>query len=384
MNIYSDGQLRAVGILERPCPMVHGALVDHGHRNRSTERWREVFKLAKDMGFQYIRGGIPWNRVWLDQDTFDWSQLDQEFAYAKELGLTIIPMLAHMSYDWESGWMRGPDGEHALENKALPEQFSKYTRLYIERYRDHLDAGIIPIVEVGGEGLNRFVRGIWEPHRKDDHAAEERVLYHLVDTFNAGAAVARSFEVPVIACEAICLNAPKFTVAALQLQFDVLGINFYGFANKGRSLTEALVQWRHMFQITRGIDPVFAMFEWGSPEYMPPDNWWMEEEGYRNPSPENPYPAPCRDINRKKEDELLASWLPEVKRHGIKLAFACRFLISNCWHYWLTQPSEGMECDRNGIVDLTWSEEAQDYEYRVCEGIPARLHAMVEDYNRAG
>ena len=47
-----------------------------------------------------------------------------------------------------------------------------------------------------------------------------------------------------------------------------------------------------MFQITRGIDPVFAMFEWGSPEYMPPDNWWMEEEGYRNPSPENPYPAP--------------------------------------------------------------------------------------------
>ena len=43
-----------------------------------------------------------------------------------------------------------------------------------------------------------------------------------------------------------------------------------------------------------------------------------------------------------------------------------------------------MECDRNGIVDLTWSEEAQDYEYRVCEGIPARLHAMVEDYNRAG
>ena len=383
MDIYNDGQLRGIGILERPCPMVHGVLVDHGHRNRSTERWREVFSLAKEMGFRYIRGGIPWNRIWLDRDTFDWSQLDEEFAYAEELGLTIIPMLAHMSYDWESGWMRGPDGEHALENKALPERFSKYTRRYIERYREHLTAGIIPIVEVGGEALNRFVRGIWEPHREGDHAAEERVLYHLVDTFNAGAAVARSFGVPVIACEAICLNAPKFTVAALQLQFDVLGVNFYGFANKGRSLTEALVQWRHMFQLTRGIEPVFAMFEWGSPEYMPPDAWWMEEEGYKNPSPDHPYPAPCRDINRKKEDDLLASWLPEVKQHGIKLSFVCRFLVSNCWHYWLTRPSEGMECDRNGIVDLTWSEEAQDYEYRPCYEIAARLHSIVTKYNQA-
>ena len=97
MDIYTDGRLRAIAILERPCPMVHGVLVDHGHRNRSTERWREVFRLAKEMGFQHIRGGIPWNRVWLDQDTFDWSRLDAEFAYAEELGLTIIPMLAHMS-----------------------------------------------------------------------------------------------------------------------------------------------------------------------------------------------------------------------------------------------------------------------------------------------
>jgi hypothetical protein len=125
------------------------------------------------------------------------------------------------------------------------------------------------------------------------------------------------------------------------------------------------------------------MFEWGSPEYMPPDNWWMEEEGYKNPSPENPYPAPCRDINRKKEDDLLASWLPEVKQHGIKLAFLCRFLVSNCWQYWLTQPSEGMECDRNGIIDLTWSEEAQDYEYRVCFDMAARLHSMITRYNQS-
>jgi hypothetical protein len=129
--------------------------------------------------------------------------------------------------------------------------------------------------------------------------------------------------------------------------------------------------------------PGFAMFEWGSPEYMSPDTWWMEEEGYKNPSPDHPYPAPCRDINRKKEDDLLASWLPEVKQHGIKLSFVCRFLVSNCWHYWLTRPSEGMECDRNGIIDLTWSEEVQDYEYRPCYEIAARLHSIVTKYNQA-
>ena len=59
MDIYNDGQLRRIGILERPCPMVHGVLVDHGHRNRSTERWREVFSLAKEMVFDTFEAGFP-------------------------------------------------------------------------------------------------------------------------------------------------------------------------------------------------------------------------------------------------------------------------------------------------------------------------------------
>jgi hypothetical protein len=43
-----------------------------------------------------------------------------------------------------------------------------------------------------------------------------------------------------------------------------------------------------------------------------------------------------------------------------------------------------MECDRNGITDLTWNEEAQDHEYRACKDIAARLHTMVTAYNQAG
>jgi hypothetical protein len=137
-----------------------------------------------------------------------------------------------------------------------------------------------------------------------------------------------------------------------------------------------------MFLRTRKIDPVFAMFEWGSPEYMEVDNWWMEEPGYRDPTPEHPYPPPCRDINRKKEDELLRLWLQEVKAQGIKLAFACRFLAGNFWHYHLTQSSEGMECDRNGIIDVSWNPQKGDYDYWPCWGIARRLHEIVEGYNR--
>src|SRR3954451_13628321 len=117
MDSYNDGQLRGIGILERPCPMVHGVLVDHGHRNRSTERWREVFSLAKEMGFRYIRGGIPWNRIWLDRDTLDWSQLDEEFAYAEELGLTIIPMLAHMEF---VAWIRRLACRDGWRRRTIP------------------------------------------------------------------------------------------------------------------------------------------------------------------------------------------------------------------------------------------------------------------------
>lgn len=364
-------RLEGIAVLERPCPMVHGRLVDHGHRNRSNERWREVFDYAKKMGFSYLRGGVPWNKVWLAENTWDWSRLDAEFEYADRIGLTIVPILAHMSYAWESGWMRGPNGGHALERQDLAEFMVRYTRIFLERYRKHLRAGFIPIVEIGGEPYNHVITGLWEPHRTDDYEAQEQIIANLVKAFNASAAVAHEpeFGISVIACEAReCL----FTV--IQLDADIFGTNFYAFAHQGESLADGLADWRKTFLEERGIDPTFAILEWGSPEYMDPDNHFEREPGT---------PPPGRSVNREKEDELLRSWLQECKARGIRLAFACRYLVGNFWHYHLTQSSEGLECDRNALIDVHWNAEIGDYEYYPCWELARKFQQIIEDYNQS-
>jgi hypothetical protein len=360
-----DSRLEGIAVLERPCPMVHGTLVDHGHRNRSNERWREVFDYAKRMGFAYIRGGVPWNRVWLAEDRFDWSRLDAEFEYAAEIGLTVVPILAHMSYEWEGGWMLGPNGEHALEREDLHEFMARYTRLYLTRYREHLSAGFIPIVEIGGEAYNHVITGLWEPHRKDDYPAREAIIRNLVKAFNASAAVAREseFGVPVIACE-----ARECLFSAIQLDADVFGTNFYAFAHQGESLSDGLSDWRRSFQEVRGFDPVFAILEWGSPEYMDPDRGFEREPVT---------PEPGRSVNREKEDRLLDAWLQECRSRGIRLKFACRYLVGNFWHYHLTRSSEGEECDRNGLIDVHWNPRLGDYEYYPCWELARKFQAII-------
>ena len=371
MNSAWTSPLEGIAVLERPCPMVHGRLVDHGHRNRSNERWREVIDYAKQMGFSHIRGGIPWNRVWLDEAQFDWSQLDAEFEYAEQIGLTIVPIFAHMSYEWESGWMRGPNGEHALEREDLWEYMAHYTRLYLTRYGRYLRSGFIPIVEIGGEPFNHVITGLWEPHRKDDYVARERMVNNLIRAFNASAAVAHEpeFGIAVVACE-----ARECLFSAIQLDADIFGTNFYAFAHRGESLTDGLVEWRSRFQEERGFDPVFAILEWGSPEYMDPDNNFEREPGT---------PEPGRTVNREKEDERLRTWLRECKERGIKLAFACRYLVGNFWHYTLTEPSEGLECDRNALIDVHWNVEAGNYEYVPCWGLAQQFQQIIRTYNES-
>jgi hypothetical protein len=351
--------------------MVRGRLADHGDRNRSTQRWGLAFDLARAMGFRYVRAGVPWNKVWLSENTFDWSRLDMEFEYAAEIGITIVPILAHMSYEWENGWMLGPHGEHALEREDLHHYMARYTRAFLERYHRHLPAGYIPIVEIGGEPYNHVITGRWEPHRTDDYAARDRMVANLVKAFNASAAVAREprFRVPVIACE-----ARECLFSAIQLDAEVYGTNFYAFAHQGDSLADGLSHWRSAFLEQRGFAPTFALLEWGSPEYMDPENGFQREPGT---------PPPGRSVNREKEDRLLRQWLLDCRARGIELTLACRYLLGNFWHYHLTEPSEGLECDRNGLVDVHWNEEFGDYQYHPCWGLAEKFQQIIQEYNAA-
>jgi hypothetical protein len=91
------------------------------------------------------------------ETTFDWSQLDEEFAYAKEIGLTIIPMLAHMSYDWESGWMRGPERRARTRKQSVTRAIFQVHQALHRAISRTPHGGHHPDRGVGGEALNRFV-----------------------------------------------------------------------------------------------------------------------------------------------------------------------------------------------------------------------------------
>src|SRR4051794_34405768 len=60
------------------------------------EHWREDLALARTIGVQAIRWGVPWYRVQPAPDTFDWSWTDQVIPYlVQELGLVPIVDLMH-------------------------------------------------------------------------------------------------------------------------------------------------------------------------------------------------------------------------------------------------------------------------------------------------
>ncbi|HEY4589497.1 MAG TPA: family 1 glycosylhydrolase, partial [Thermoanaerobaculia bacterium] len=61
------------------------------------EHWREDLALARELGVQAIRWGIPWYRVEPFPGEFDWSWTDQVIPYLVE-ELRINPILDLMHY----------------------------------------------------------------------------------------------------------------------------------------------------------------------------------------------------------------------------------------------------------------------------------------------
>jgi beta-glucosidase/6-phospho-beta-glucosidase/beta-galactosidase len=99
----------------------HDQLDQCGHY----DRWREDFGLAQSLGVDAIRYGPAWYRTNPAPGRFDWSSVDDQMAWLREIGLVPIADLCHFGVpDWIDGF-RDP---------ALPIHLADYARAFARRY----------------------------------------------------------------------------------------------------------------------------------------------------------------------------------------------------------------------------------------------------------
>jgi beta-glucosidase len=124
------------------------------------DHWREDLALARGLGVQAIRWGIPWYRAEPSPGQFDWGWTDQVLPYiAEELGISVILDLMHYGTPlWLEGSFAAPD---------YPRRVAAYAGAVAERYKG-LVHSYTPLNEplVNADFCGR--RGVWPPYLRGD------------------------------------------------------------------------------------------------------------------------------------------------------------------------------------------------------------------------
>lgn len=100
--------------------------VDELEKTDFYNRWREDFRLVKELGIEYLRYGVPYYRTHLAPDKYDWSFADETFGELQRLGIVPIADLCHFGV---------PDWIENFQNPDFPELFAVYARAFAERYK---------------------------------------------------------------------------------------------------------------------------------------------------------------------------------------------------------------------------------------------------------
>jgi beta-glucosidase len=124
------------------------------------EHWREDLMLAKDLGLNALRWGVPWYKVQPAPDRYDWSFTDEVLPYlVEELG--ILPIIDLMHYGCPF-WLN-----KEFANKDYPKYVADYAAEFALRYK-HLVKWYTPLNEPIINSLMCGMRGLWPPYLKGD------------------------------------------------------------------------------------------------------------------------------------------------------------------------------------------------------------------------
>jgi beta-glucosidase len=158
-NAFTPGSFTWIGGIEDTCvyPSAGSGMLplDEFELTGHNLHWKTDMQAVRDMGGTSIRYGVNWPLVHTAPDEFDWSVLDERFAYATdELGLTVIVDLVHYGTPtWLAGSFADPD---------YPDVVARFAGEFAARYRgvvDHVTPLNEPLTTASFCGL----RGVWPP-----------------------------------------------------------------------------------------------------------------------------------------------------------------------------------------------------------------------------
>jgi beta-glucosidase/6-phospho-beta-glucosidase/beta-galactosidase len=99
--------------------------VDEMERCGHYDRWRDDFRLVKDLGIEYLRYGPPYYRTHLAPGKYDWGFADETFGALREMEITPIADLCHFGVpDWVGGF----------DNPDWPPLFAEYAKEFAKRF----------------------------------------------------------------------------------------------------------------------------------------------------------------------------------------------------------------------------------------------------------
>lgn len=88
-------------------------------------RWRDDFRLVKELGIGHLRYGAPYYRAHVAPGKYDWTFADETFNALRESAITPIADLCHFGV---------PDWLENFQNPDFPEHFAEYARAFARRF----------------------------------------------------------------------------------------------------------------------------------------------------------------------------------------------------------------------------------------------------------
>lgn len=123
------------------------------------ERWREDFRLVRELGLNYLRYGAPYYKTHIAPGKYDWDFADETFNELKRLDIMPIVDLCHFGV---------PDWMGNFQNPDFADYFAEYAEAFARRY-DWVRL-YTPVNEIFITALFSAQYGWWNERLKSDAA----------------------------------------------------------------------------------------------------------------------------------------------------------------------------------------------------------------------
>ena len=98
---------------------------DELEKTRHYDRWRDDFRILKELGIDYLRYGPPYFSTHLGSGKYDWNFTDETFAALHEQKAELIVDLCHFGV---------PDWIGNFQNPEFPKLFAEYATAFAQRF----------------------------------------------------------------------------------------------------------------------------------------------------------------------------------------------------------------------------------------------------------